>query len=76
MLDNSTILIYNVTIEIKINSGGKNMKTVRVVEYIDLEGENHADEFEESADAVKFFMRITSEKLVKKAALYDKVIEN
>lgn len=34
------------------------MKTVRVVEYIDLEGENHTDEFEESADAVKFFMRI------------------
>ena len=52
------------------------MKTVRVVEYIDLEGENHTDEFEESADAVKFFMRITSEKLVKRAALYDKVIEN
>lgn len=51
------------------------MKTVRVVEYIDLEGENHTDEFEESADAVKFFMRITSEKLVKRAALYDKVIE-
>ena len=49
------------------------MKTVRVVEYIDLEGENHT---EESADAVKFFMRITSEKLVKRAALYDKVIEN
>lgn len=45
------------------------MKTVRVVEYIDLEGENHTD-------AVKFFMRITSEKLVKRAALYDKVIEN
>lgn len=52
------------------------MKTVRVVEYIDLEGKNHTDEFEESADAVKFFMRITSEKLVKRAALYDKVIEN
>lgn len=44
------------------------MKTVRVVEYIDLEGENHTDEL--------FFMRITSEKLVKRAALYDKVIEN
>ena len=52
------------------------MKTVRVVEYIDLEGENHADEFEKSADAVKFFMRITSEKLVKRAVLYDEVIEN
>lgn len=49
--------------------GGKTkMKTVRVVEYIDLEGENHTDEL--------FFMRITSEKLVKRAALYDKVIEN
>ena len=52
------------------------MKTVRVVEYIDLEGENHTDEFEESADSVKIFMRITQEKLVKRAALYDKVIEN
>nr|WP_181979588.1 hypothetical protein [Ruminococcus sp. AF37-3AC] len=52
------------------------MKTVRVVEYIDLEGENHTDEFEKSADAVKFFMRITSEKLVKRAVLYDKVIKN
>lgn len=52
------------------------MKTVRVVEYIDLEGENHTDEFEKSADAVRFFMMVTSERLVKKAALYDKVIEN
>lgn len=30
------------------------MKTVRVVEYIDLEGENHTDEFEESAMRLNF----------------------
>lgn len=50
------------------------MKTVRVVEYIDLEGENHTDEFEKSADAVRFFMMVTSERLVKRAILSDKVI--
>lgn len=65
MLDNSTILIYNVTIEIKINSGGKKMKILRVVEYTDLDDENHTKDFENASDAVRFFMMITSERLVK-----------
>lgn len=76
MLDNSTILIYNVTIEIKINSGGNKMTIVRVVEYTDLDGENHAKDFENASDAVRFFMMVTSERLVKRAILSDKVIEN
>lgn len=67
MLDNSTILIYNVTIEIKINSGGKKMKILRVVEYTDLDDENHTKDFENASDAVRFFMMITSERLVKRA---------
>lgn len=46
MLDNSTILIYNVIIEIKINSGGKKMKILRVVEYTDLDDENHKSQEE------------------------------
>lgn len=74
--DNSTILIYNVTIEIKINSGGKKMKILRVVEYTDLDDENHTKDFENASDAVRFFMMITSERLVKRAILSDKVIEN
>lgn len=76
MLDNSTILIYNVTIEIKINSGGKKMKILRVVEYTYLDDENHTKDFENASDAVRFFMMITSERLVKRAILSDKVIEN
>ena len=52
------------------------MKTVRVVEYTDLDDENHTKDFENASDAVRFFMMVTSERLVKKAALYDKVIEN
>lgn len=76
MLDNSTILIYNVTIEIKINSGGKKMKILRVVEYTDLDDENYTKDFENASDAVRFFMMITSERLVKRAILSDKVIEN
>ena len=52
------------------------MKTVRVVEYTDLDGENHTKDFENASDAVRFFMMVTSERLVKKDALYDKVIEN
>lgn len=67
MLDNSTFLIYNVTIEIKINSGGKKMKILRVVEYTDLDDENHTKDFENASDAVRFFMMITSERLVKRA---------
>lgn len=50
------------------------MKTVRVVEYTDLDGENHTKDFENASEAVRFFMMVTSERLVKKAALYDKVI--
>lgn len=50
------------------------MKTVRVVEYTDLDGENHTKDFENASDAVRFFMMVTSERLVKKAALYDKVM--
>ncbi len=42
------------------------MKTVRVVEYIDLEGENHTDEFEESADVVVLLQRITPESALKR----------
>lgn len=61
MLDNSTILIYNVTIEIKINSGGKKMKILRVVEYTDLDDENHTKDFENASDAVRFFMMIKEE---------------
>lgn len=76
MLYSSAILMYNVTIEIKINSGGKKMKILRVVEYTDLDDENHTKDFENASDAVRFFMMVTSERLVKKAALYDKVIEN
>lgn len=30
------------------------MKTVRVVEYIDLDGENHTKDFENASDAVRF----------------------
>ena len=56
--------------------GKTKMKTVRVVEYTDLDGENHTKDFENASDAVRFFMMVTSERLVKKAALYDKVIEN
>lgn len=52
------------------------MKTVRVVEYTDLDGENHAKDFENASDAVRFFMMVTSERLVKRAILSDKVIEN
>ncbi len=52
------------------------MKTVRVVEYIDLDGENHTKDFENASDAVRCFMMVTSARLVKRAALYDKVIEN
>lgn len=50
------------------------MKTVRVVEYTDLDGENHTKDFENASEAVRFFMMVTSERLVKKAALYDKVM--
>ena len=55
MLDNSTILIYNVTIEIKINSGGKKMKILRVVEYTDLDDENHTKDFEKRKRCSKIF---------------------
>lgn len=43
------------------------MKTVRVVEYTDLDGENHTKDFENASEAVRFFMMVTSERLVKKA---------
>lgn len=49
------------------------MTIVRVVEYTDLDGENHTKDFENASDAVRFFMMVTSERLVKKAALYDKL---
>ena len=52
------------------------MKIVRIVEYTDLDGKNHTKDFENASDAVRFFMMITSERLVKKAILSDKVIEN
>lgn len=52
------------------------MTIVRVVEYTDLDGENHTKDFENASDAVRFFMMITSERLVKRAILSDKVIEN
>lgn len=52
------------------------MNVVRVVEYTDLDNEKHTREFKKSSDAVRFFMMITSAKLVKTAALLDKVIED
>lgn len=35
------------------------MKTVRVVEYTDLDGENHTKDFENASEAVRFFMMVT-----------------
>ena len=52
------------------------MKILRVVEYTDLDDENHRYDFVIASDAVRFFMMITSERLVKRAILSDKVIEN
>lgn len=42
------------------------MKTVRVVEYTDLDGENTRKTLKNASDAVRFFMMVTSERLVKK----------
>lgn len=46
------------------------MKTVRVVEYTDLDGENHTKDFENASEAVRFFMMVTSERLVSNEAEY------
>lgn len=37
------------------------MKTVRVVEYTDLDGENHTKDFENASEAVRFFMMVTKQ---------------
>ena len=46
-------MMYNI---FRNSLGGKTkMKTVRVVEYTDLDGENHTKDFENASDAVRFF---------------------
>lgn len=47
------------------------MKTVRVIRFIDLEGKEHIEKFDDPNDATRFFMMITSERLAKEATLSD-----